>query len=327
MKTTPFGFRVVGHKTAKRRAIRHCDAFAGYADCDPRAEIDREAFLSHFTFDRAFVDYLEREGSEAGYSGPCAAPWLWLDVDRPGALEAALSDSRRLCGCILERFTDLGEDDLLIFLSGGKGCHVGIPVVWHPEPSPTFNAVAKRFCADLADAAGVAIDGTVYSKTRLFRAPNSRHPSGLYKRRLSLEELMHLKPSAAVKLAERPEPFEIPCGPPSCPRAAEDWSKARRAVESRENHRAANRTGEAKLSAFARRYIRDGELDAQQREVSTFRVAAELSEVYLSAGFGGLLHAVLEETALDSGLAPSEVKHAIDGGIAHAQRQREGGAA
>ncbi len=65
MKTLPYGFRVVGHKTARRRPIRHAAAFAAYAECDPRAEIDREAYLSHFTFDRALrrIPGAGRDGS------------------------------------------------------------------------------------------------------------------------------------------------------------------------------------------------------------------------------------------------------------------------
>jgi hypothetical protein len=48
MRSKPFdiGFRVVGHRTATRRAVQHSAAFAGYAQCDPRAELDREAYLS-----------------------------------------------------------------------------------------------------------------------------------------------------------------------------------------------------------------------------------------------------------------------------------------
>ena len=104
--------------------------------------------------------------------------------------------------------------------------------VWHPSPSPHFNAIAKLFCLAIAEAANIVLDGSIYSKTRLFRAPNSRHPkTGLFKRRLTLDELTHLKPEAVVELARRPEPFEIPTGPALCLSAADDWAKARRVVE------------------------------------------------------------------------------------------------
>lgn len=330
MNAKPFdiGFRVVGHITAKRRAISHPAAFAAHASCDPRAELDRESYLSAFVFDRAFDRYLTENDSEAAYPGPCGASWIWWDIDRADDLEAALRDSRRLAGRVLDRHPEFDDEDLLIFFSGSKGVHVGIPAVWNPQPSPTFHVSARHFCLTLAEAAGVVADPSIYSKTRLFRAPNSWHPkTGLYKRRLSLKELTHLTPSAIVDLARHPEPFDIPTGPASCASADDDWCAACRAVEQRAQHRATPRNGPARLSAFARRYVRDGELDATQREVSTFRVAAELAEVGLAKGLDGLVFALLEESALDSGLSPSEVRHAIEGGVRHAQRQTQGGAA
>jgi hypothetical protein len=330
MKTSPFdiGFRVVGHRAGTRRPIDHAAAFAGYAECDPRAELHRESYLSHFTFGRDFTDYLERERSEKGYNGPCGASWLWMDVDRPDDLEAALRDARRLAGAILDRYRDFDDDDLLIFLSGNKGAHVGIPAAWHPEPSPSFNVVAKRFALELAEQARVAVDGTIYSKTRLFRAPNSRHPkTGLFKRRLSLDELTYLTPAAIVERARHPEVFDIPGGPARCQQAADDWERARRAVEQRAEQRSARPEGEAKLSAFARRFLRDGEMDFDKRAVSTFRAAAELSELYHAHGFEHMVHALLSEAALDSGLTPGETAKQIRDGVAHARRQAEGGAA
>ena len=43
MNTTPYGFRVVGHRAGTRRLIDHAAAFRAHAECDPRAEPDREA--------------------------------------------------------------------------------------------------------------------------------------------------------------------------------------------------------------------------------------------------------------------------------------------
>ncbi len=55
-----------------------------------------------------------------------------------------------------------------------------------------------------------------------------------------------------------------------------------------------------------------------------FRAAANLAEF---DGPPALAHALLTEAALDSGLTPSETRCAIDGGLAHARRQRDGGEA
>lgn len=324
MKPSPFdiGFRVVGHKAAKRRVIRHPVAFAAYASCDDRAEVEREAFLSFFTFDTSFSEYVNRNESEAGFDGPCAAPWLWWDVDRSNDLPTALRDSRRLSGVILERYREFDEDDLLIFLSGGKGVHVGLKTIWRPDPSPFFHTIAKVFCLDVAESAGIVADSSIYSKTRLFRAPNSRHgKSGLFKRRISLDDLTYLKPEALVERARQPEPFDIPDGPALSLQAADDWSKARREVERRAIDRTtATLSFAPKLAALTLDFIRNGTLEGE-RAVRLFRAAGNLGEFGCSPE---LAHALLEEAALDSGLTPSETRRQIESGLNHARRQREG---
>ena len=238
MITPPYGFRVVGSKCGERRLVTHKTALAAYAECDPRAEVHREAYLSHFAYPGEFRRHHAREGSERGYNGPCGADWLYWDVDRPGDLARALRDARRLAGVVLDRYRELDEDDVLVFLSGGKGCHLGVPTtLWQPEPSPNFHQVAKRFCLAHAERAGVAVDASIYSKTRLFRAPNSKHPSGRYKRRLALDELTYLKPEAIVALAVEPEPFELPPPAAASTTAAADWQEAVRLVERRADER------------------------------------------------------------------------------------------
>ena len=105
----------------------------------------------------------------------------------------------------------LDADDLSIFYSGSKGFHVGLPTsLWTPEPSATFNRLARRFAEHAAELLGIEIDASIYDKIRAFRAPNSRHPkTGRHKRRLTFDELLYLKATAIVKLAAEPEPFEF----------------------------------------------------------------------------------------------------------------------
>src|SRR5262249_52760619 len=121
--------------------------------------------------------------------------------------------------------------------------------------------MAKRFALAHAERAGVVVDPAIYSKTRLFRAPNSRHPkTGLFKRRLSLDDLTYLKAEAIVEMAQSPEPFDIPIPAKPSPTAVGDWNNAVKAVDRRAvERRSIPIDGMAKLSAFARRFIRDGE--------------------------------------------------------------------
>jgi hypothetical protein len=324
MPATPYGFRIVGPLSESRRWVNARAAFAGYAACDPKAEIAQEAYLSAFCFDDDFRRYLDERGSVRGLTGPCGAPIIWFDIDRDGALDVALQDARRLAAGILDRYRDLDDDDLLLFFSGAKGFHAGVPTTWLPAPSTTFNLVARRFAEQLAARIGVRIDSAVYDKVRAFRAPNSKHPkTGLFKRRLSLDELLNLSADAIRQRAVEPVPFDIPSPKASCGQAAGDWNEAAKSVEHANAQRSARRTTAAGRGAGHRLqretldFIRAGAPDGE-RAVRLFRAAANLREFSCPSE---LAHALLTNAGLDSGLPPSEVKRQIDSGLAHAARQ------
>ena len=158
MKACPYGFRIVGPCAGERRLVTWHAAFTGYALCDERAQVGREAYLSAFTFGEDFREYLTRTGSTRGYAGGCWSPWLWWDIDRPeignagAGIAAALADTRTLCVNLSDRFA-LADDALLVFYSGSKGFHVGLPTAaWKPDASPDFNKIVRRFCEGFAAA-------------------------------------------------------------------------------------------------------------------------------------------------------------------------------
>ncbi len=315
------GFRVLDGKTGTRRPIDWAVAFRAYAECDERAETHRPAYLSAFTYGRDFSEYLDdHDGSTAGFSGLCWALWLWWDIDREGDLSAALQDARRLAMAASERL-GIDDGDVLAFYSGSKGFHLGVPTgLWHPEPSPEFHKVARRFAEHLAELAAVSIDSGTYSKVQLFRAPNSRHAkTGRYKRYLSVDELMHLSVDAILDRAIEPEPFEIP-EPTGCSdQAIELWARAkdevRQAAEAARQRRVRGIEG-ARLNRATLELIRDGcAAPVGERHLRLFSAAANLAE------FGcppTLAHALLTESGLDSGLPPKEVERQIDCGLANA---------
>jgi hypothetical protein len=311
------GFRVLGPATSRRRLIDFEAAFAAYAECDDRAEVDREAYLSAFTYGDAFRRHLAEAGSTRGYDGLCWAPWLWFDLDGED-LNATLSDARRLAVGILHRYCTLDDDALLLFFSGSKGVHVGLPVIWSPPPSVTFHWAARRFAETLATATGANIDTGIYDKVRLFRAPNSRHPkTGLHKRRLTLDELLHLDAACVRELAVAPDPFALPVVTAADPQAAADWLAALQAVEQAAEAKAQRQqavtNGMPRLNRPTLDFIRDG-ADQGDRHRLLFSAAANLAE------FGcppALAHGLLTEAALDSGLPPADVRRQIDCGLAH----------
>ncbi len=318
-RTPRLGFRVLGSATSRRRLIDFDAAFAAYAECADHAEVGREAYLSAFTYGEDFRRHLDETGSTRDYDGPCWAPWVWLDLDGED-LAATLIAARRLAARILDRYRTLDEEALLLFFSGSKGFHAGMPVTWGPSPSVTFHRTARRFAEALAAAAGVNIDAAVYDKVRLFRAPNSRHPkTGLHKRRLSYHELLHLNADRIRELAATPEPFALPVVAAADPQAAADWQAAMQAVEretaAKAERRAAVADGTPRLNKATLDFIRDG-ADPGDRHRSLFSAAANLGEFACPPA---LAHALLTDAALDSGLPPAEVRRQIECGLQHAR--------
>jgi hypothetical protein len=312
------GYRILGGINGHRWYVNAAGALAAYAACDPRAEVDREAYLSAFCFDADFRAYLEGTGSTKGYDGRCWTPFIKWDIDHENDLERALSEARRLTGQILGRYPNLDEDDLLLFFSGAKGFHVELPVFWTPAPSLDFNRVARRFAEGFAQLAGASIDTGIYDKVRAYRAPNSRHPkTGLHKRRLTHDELMGLSLDGIRALAEHAEPFALSALPPMCEQGARDWSDAaalvRKEAEGKAQRRAAVANGTPTLNRQTLDFVRDG-ADQGDRHRLLFSAAANLAEFSCPPA---LAHALLTDAALDSGLPPTEVHRQIECGLGH----------
>jgi hypothetical protein len=318
---TPYGFRVVGDCRGRRRAVDAAAALAGYAACDPRAEVHGESYLSAFTFGRELLNLMNETGSTRGYGGPCGLAFLWWDIDRADDLDAALLDARRLAAALLHRYRALEDDDLLVLFSGAKGFHIGLPAIWKPAPSPTVPAVARRFAEAWAERAGAKIDSAVYDPVRLFRAPNSRHPrTGLHKRRLLYDELLGLPIGRIAEMAAAPVPFDVPTPVADCTEAAADWSEAERAVAQATADRAKRRAehqGPVRLQRETLDFIRDG-AEEGDRHARLFRAAANLAEFGCTPT---LAHVLLSDAGLDCGLPPADVRRQIDCGLAHAARQ------
>lgn len=321
------GFHVLGAATGERRLSEAAAAFAGYAACDPRAQVEKEAYLSALQYAEDFRDFLTQKGSVKGFAGICWSPVLWFDIDRENDLEVARRDAAKLVGYLDDRYQIPDSDSgPLVFYSGSKGYHVGLSTgLMAPEPSVEFHRYARQFAEAAAARAGVPIDTGVYDKVRCFRAPNSRHPkTGRYKRRLSFEELAQLDLAVIRQMAENPEPFEVPSPLPRNEQAVKDWQQAEEAVrrqQQQKHHMAVQRSvGEAVgLNRQTLEFIRNGAAVGDRHRL-LFSAAANLAE------FGcppALALALLEEAALDSGLSPSEVKRQIDCGLTHVK----GGAA
>ena len=286
----PYAFRILGPTWERRRLVDAGAAFRGYGECNPQAELGREAYLMRVCFGADFRHLLESTASTAGFTGACWAPWVWFDIDRPDNHDTALLDVRRLTAFILARYQTLNDDDLLAFYSGSKGFHLGLPTsVWCPAPAVEFHRVARRFAEWIAEQAGVVIDAGVYDRVRAFRAPNSRHPkTGRHKRRLSHAELMGLSLDAILQLAERPEPFDPPTPAGRDKQAAADWLDTVRLVEqvaAARGKRQAESNGKPTLNRLTLDFIRDGADQGDRHRLLVFG-RRQPRRVRLSAGAG-----------------------------------------
>jgi hypothetical protein len=323
MNGCPYGFRVVGGTHEARRLVDAAAALSAHCSCDPKAELDRECYLSAFQYGDDFCRHLEATGSTKEFAGECWAPFIWWDVDRAD-VAVALTDTRRLAVTIDERYR-LNDGDLLAFYSGSKGFHIGLPTsLWQPEPSISFHKIARRFAERLAELARVAIDTGVYDKVRLFRAPNSRHPkSGLHKRQLPFDVLLQLSLDGIQSLAAEPAAFDLPEPPATNDQAAADWLDAEGHIAAQGEANAARRVernGSPKLNRLTLDVIRDGStLATGDRHRMLFSAAANLGE------FGcpdALALALLLDAGLDSGLPPKEVYRQIECGLTHGRGTR-----
>lgn len=314
-----FGFRILGSCHEPRRLVDADAAFVAYCGCDERAAVDCEAYLSAFRFGDDFAQRADQWGrlDVKGFDGVCWSLWLWFDIDRPD-IGQALSDARRLVAFIAERYS-LDDDALLIFFSGSKGFHVGVPtLLFDAEPAQQFHTACRRLAEALAERAGVVIDGGVYDRVRAFRAPNSRHPkTGLHKRRLTFDELMGLSSDAVLRLAKTPEAFDLTDFAAPTAQAVSDWQEAQRRAaqqaEAKTERRAAGMS--PRLNRATRNIIANVEpIASGDRHRLLFSAAANLAEFGCPAE---LAHALLTEAGLDSGLSPSEVRRQIDCGLKH----------
>jgi hypothetical protein len=324
--THTHGFRIVGPCTGDRRRVDAATAFRAYCQCDARANVEAEAYLSAFCFADDFAEHLARTGSPAGFTGSTWAPYLWADVDRDesaGGIARALADTRRLVDTLDERY-GVPRCVLVPFVSGGKGFHLGIPTaLWAPSASADFHAVARQLVETVADAAGVAVDTGVFDRVRAFRAPNSKHPkTGLHKRFVPVEILDTVTVNGVLNMARTPEAFDMPstAGVESTDMLVAVWESAGRAVAEKaaaaERRRLEVASGDRSVTVnkLTRAFL-NGEVDVGDRHRLLYSAAANLAELGcpLSA-----VRALLTEPALDAGLPPKAVARQIECGHAAA---------
>lgn len=99
------------------------------------------------------------------------------------------------------------RDQIRIYFSGSKGVHIVVPKeALGVEPNKNLNTIYKMMAEDIARLYSLTtLDLKIYDNKRLFRLPNSIHQkTGLYKVRISYDELTRLSFSEIIELAKEP---------------------------------------------------------------------------------------------------------------------------
>ena len=163
------------------------------------------SYITAYRFPEEYREHCKATGSVQHYAGPAYSDFLHWDVDRDGNLHAAILAARGLVAYLLDRF-EVRPDQVRYFFSGSKGFHILLPSVLFGdvEPSPLLPAIWKSMALATATEAGVEVDRKVYDVNRLFRLPDTRHTSRLWKVELTWDELLNLGSEEIRALAKAP---------------------------------------------------------------------------------------------------------------------------
>lgn len=218
-----------------------------------------ECYATIFFFSDDILLYMSEhrvagQPSLAGYDGRVWAAFLPFDIDgEPGivGLEAARLVARATYA-LLERWWNVPPEALHAYFSGAKGFHLLLDtrVFGRVAPSTDLHRVFARVRLlvrrRLGARANLArFDLAIGDKVRLLRLPNTQHrASGLFKVRLSREELFGCTAEHIRALAQTPRPLAdttcaglVPLAPVSAQPVAEAvFRRAQRMVRSGRPH-------------------------------------------------------------------------------------------
>lgn len=334
------GFQCAGSIGARREVLDWQERYAAMARCEQEWRSGEVVYLSTFSFTTALDEHQAKNDEEAekegkptkgslkDFEGPCFAQLLTFDTDcrdadgKPdpaGCQHAAVS--------LVTTLLELGVAPELIwpFYSGSKGFHVQIPAMLAgAAPGLDFHRVVKAFCTLVADRADVVIDESLYKKLQPLRAPNSRHEAtGLYKVRLSLDELIDLPFEEIRELCKQPRPFEpTGCRCEPVPVVVGLWQRATRSVREAANKPAARSAdgavGDAQITRATWDYLINGAAPGTRAE-SHFRAAANLADF---ASIEELVHALMKRPAGLSGLPAAEAEAHVESALRRASAHR-----
>lgn len=178
---------------------------AGQITREPRPH---EYYISLFPFDKSILRQIEDTGSTSDFKGKQYCNYIAFDIDNEDNVERSREDALQLLNYWQDIY-ELRPDDVYIYFSGSKGFHLILyrAIFGELEPCHNIHLNIKKAAIELAN--GIKIDTSIYNSTRLFRVENSINAkSGLYKIRLTYDELFSLSMDEIREMAKQPR--ELP---------------------------------------------------------------------------------------------------------------------
>lgn len=330
-------FLVVNGKKGHRTPEKWEPLLTAYASADPSRRLHAEAHISVYQYTPDAISYQSsNKGSVAGYCGIVWSRWLTMELDGDGGLEDTLSTARTIVAALYR--LGIPRDSLHIFFSGNRGIHIQFPsTVAGATPQVGFERVAGYFCQLIADLAVLAhrhahygeaqsdtpfaparLDQGMYSRNAMLRAPNTAHPdTGLFKVRLTPEELMGIHAEQIRDLAKKPRPFVLPPWQhPARGLLSDCWEHAVRAEKRSANRLETVSRGGRHIFNDTLAFLHHGAPEGT-RTKWLFRAAVNLLEFRCPVP---LLLALLGPPAEISGLTSEEIHEQIRGAVRYHEK-------
>lgn len=149
-----------------------------------------EAYYSIFQYPDDYVikwysNHFKDNGRNTleGFDGPVCMSMFWVDFDAEGRGAEALADVQKYIKLLNEEYEC---NSVIIYYSGNKGFHVGIPSelfgIPPSLPHKSMPSYAKQIFHNLTRDQIETADTKIYDRTRIFRIPMSLNiKSGRYK--------------------------------------------------------------------------------------------------------------------------------------------------
>jgi hypothetical protein len=166
-------------------------------ELDSNFSSEQDQYVSAYYYNDDHYKEFEKTGTVRGITN-VVTDKLIFDLDSKNNIEAARNDALT----VVERLKkqNVSEKDIEVYFSGMKGFSVSVKLDRMITPKQHEKLALKSFGSGLS-----TLDLTIYNASRVIRIPNTKHQvTGLYKVKLSYDQLLGLDVNSIKSLAQKP---------------------------------------------------------------------------------------------------------------------------